>query len=494
MAVAGGLSYIPVGQYRLEKTIRQYIDDLPGNLTVEKISVDMLGDSIELEKLSGTLELFTGMPFDFRVRKLRFEGLNRDIGTEAGAGKIADLVFAEHFSFSADPAFSKMMGYSSATVNSQTVRGVWLDWNLLQKARNAPHPKAFADMLLSLRLGPLSIKDASVKVLERGLPGALPWGDYIIAVSRLDMEHYSLNGTGRTKAWNYSQVYANGARVSLREMGFASRRSPSGAIRLKLAGLLARQGLDTNVPLSLLEEGYALRELDCRDLIVVNADGESLHIPSLQGDVDIGRGNLLLYVDVPDMWISGSLAADALSGLDRRLGFLADRKLHFSALVDWKVEPVKDDSLSFFCHQEFHETKLGSLVFNANFLGATAAGGNHILPFELGGLAFESGRLELEDGSFLREFFAFGSDASQPGASSADKAKADRKALAEEIKNRQAATPAFLRGILGRFAVFLEKSGFLSITAEARPPLPVADALNNPQELEKLSVKAVYSE
>lgn len=495
MAVGGAICYIPLSQFHKARLVRQLIENIPGNVQVENVAVSLLGDSIELDRLSGSVEFFQGMPFDLRVQKLRLEGVNWDLGKRGGAEKMADLIFAEHLNFSSGPAFSAMMGYSAATVSSYSINGLWLDWGLLQEAGAAgPRSQAFADMLLSLRLGAASVRDASLKITERSHTGEPVGEDYIIAVSRLETDRYSLLSTGKSKTWNYSQIYESGARFTAREISFSSRATPAGALRMALAGLFDRQNFNKASSLALLREGYSLRDLECKELLVVTAEGESLHIPSLFADADIGAGNLLLKIEAPDIWVSGSLMARALKEIDPRLAFLADRKLHLSTLVDWKTEPMESEGVRLLWHQELHETKLGSAVLHAVFSGQAAPDAERVLPFDPDGLAFESGLLELEDDDFLASFFSFDPNASPDDSDDPGRESEARRAAAEEIKSSQAAMPPFLKGVFGRFALFVEKSGFFSIQAKCGPPLLLRAAFDDPAELEKVSINAIYSQ
>ena len=483
-AAAAVFWYSPLGQYQQEKAIRQFIENIPGSLRADTVTVDPHTDSVELENLHGRIEFFRGMHFDVRVQKLRLEGVNQGLAKSSGVVKIADRIQIRHLSFAPDPAFGAIMGYSVATVNNQDIAGLWLDWNLLREAGEAgPQSAAFAELLLSLRLGLTIVRDASITVVSRNGLDSFDAGGCIVAVSRLEMGHYSLSGTGQGRCWNYSRIYANGARFSAKEIFWTSRSMPSGSLRMMLSGLLDRENLSRDSSLGMLKEGYSLRGLEGSDLLAVAADGQSLRIPELFLDMDIGHGNLRLNVEAPDIWISGGLVAEKLSGFNPGLGFLADRRLHLSALVDWKVEYLSDGQVRLLSHQELHEDKLGSLIMDANFIGPEVAEEERILPFALDAIFFEKGSLELEDRGFLKGFFAHGLT---------DDGSAARAAMAAEIKNNQALRPAFMRGAMVRFAAFLEKSGFISIVAECSSPLKLADIFKNPAVLESVSLKANY--
>ena len=483
-AAAAVFYYSPLGQYRQEKAIRQFIENIPGSLRADTVTVDPLTNSVELENLSGRVEFFRGMHFDLRVQKLRLEGVNPELAESSGVVKIADHIQIRHLSFSPDAEFGAIMGYSAATVNNQDIAGLWLDWSLLREAGEAgPQSAAFTELLLSLRLGLTIVRDASITIVSRNGAEPLDADGCIVAVSRLEMGHYSLSGTGQSRCWNYSRIYANGARFSVKELFWTSRSIPSGSLRMMLSGLLSKENLTRDSSLDMFREGYSLRGFEGSDLLAVAADGQSLRIPMLLLDMDIGHGNLRLNVEVPDVWVSGGLVAEKLSEFDPRLGFLADRRLHLSTLVDWKVEFLSDGQLRLLCHQELHEDKLGSLIMDASFTGPEIAEEGRIFPFALDEIFFEKGSLELKDSGFLKGFFAHGLD---------NDGSATRAAMAAEIKSDQALRPAFMRGAMLRFAAFLEKSGFISIVAESSPPLKLADIFKNPSVLESVSLKADY--
>ena len=100
----------------------------------------------------------------------------------------------------------------------------------------------------------------------------------------------------------------------------------------------------------------------------------------------------------------------------------------------------------------------------------------------------------MEDDSFLHDFFSFAPKRALERGGKANALSTARSTIVDVVRNSQTGMPAFLSGVTGRFAQFIEKSGFLSIQAECSPPLPVLEALNDPAKLEKLSVKATYSQ
>lgn len=500
-ALAG---YVPFLRYQKERAVRAVVESIPGSLKVGKIDVDMLSNSIELHRLSGTVEFFPEMPFDLRLQKLRLEGVNWDIAQAEGPAKLVDNMLVEHLSFTPGETFSRVMGYSSVTVKTHRAEGLWLDWNKLAESGKAgTRSTALVEFLLSLRFGPTVVEEAGVKVAGYSSPGGFGEDDYIMTINRMEMERYSLYDQGKSTTWGYSQVYPSGTRFIVREMSFSSRSTPPGVLRMKLSGSSGAGGINGGkVSLALLREGYSLRDLACSDMFLVTANGEELRIPALLADVDIGNGKLLLHAEAPDVWISGSLPARFLKEYDEKLSFLANRTLHFSSLINWSAKQPEGESVSIVCHQELHEDKLGSAVLHAALTGQAVEG--DILPVDIDSIAFVKGNLELQDDGFLKGYFGF---SDPPNAASATnstgtadagegnesyKARLARFVAVERIQSDVSNQPAYLRDTLTRLALFIEKAGSLAVQAECASPVKLTDILSQGANQEGVSMKTTH--
>jgi hypothetical protein len=487
--VGGLVSLVLVGGFCLyawkwqrETAIARFVRALPGDLTVGKVSADLFANNVTLDKLSGTVELFPDAPFDVRIERLRLRGLNMGFAESAGVVKVADEAAIRYMTLEPGENCALLLGYSFMNAGSYDIHGVWLDWSsLMIAAKDGPRSEALATFLLSLRLGPCVVTDASIKISPSPhVAAGLAQSDFLLSTDKWEVESYSLLRMGKSHNVNFSLIYADGSRFMAAETDFDSFSAPESLLRLMLSEDLQPSSVEQ--AWTLLQQGYSLRGLRCREAQFVSARGDRVRVPNFRSDIDIGNGKLLFSLQAPEIHFSTHLLAAILwdgpehaahaeasvKALNEALGKEARAALD----IELKTQPGADNAMRVLFSQEAEVKNMGRLDLHFALHGPTMDGREKLFPVDIRTTDFDWGALELTDAGFLDKYYK-ASAALASGGDSPELAAKLRAADVASWRNFAATQPPSYRQALSRFADFLEFSGICALSVMAVKPLGV---------------------
>lgn len=493
LLVLGFAAGFALWKHQRERAVTRFFEQIPGTLSAEKIEVDVFNDIIVLHAVKGNVEFFADAPFALRVKKLRLEGLNRQLLDEPGVARLADKIVVEYLSFDPDERFSRLMGYSFVNVNSYEVDGLWVDWKSLLRSRDeGPKSRAFADFLLSIRHGPSIAHDASIKITSQ--PGfGYTQSDFLMTVTKAVLDSSSLSRKGKSRYEDYAQIYSNGARFSIKELEYLSYSAPESGLRMMLAGQYTPESFSQADSFRLLEEGYSLKGVSCKEVVILTEDGDKVEVPSLFFDMEIGNGKLLFKLQAPDVFLSGELVAGALSEIDNGLGFLNGKALRIATDFNLRTKDLPDDLIRIIYEQELHEDSLGSLAVSLTLTGKKLTAPGSALPVDIATISFESASLDVHDGGFLKDYFAYDPESPQGEGRTPEQAAKMRYEYVRLMKREMDSIPPSLREAFLAFTAFIEQSGHYAVQATAAGPLNLLNLIGKQDISQQLSLEAVHT-
>lgn len=470
LVCAGGAYYVQ--NSRVHK-VQQFIEDIPGTLKADSITVSLIGKKVDIKGLKGSFQPFPNSVYELNIASITLEGLNTKANETPGVVKLVDRLLMHDLSWSSKGDAIVVL-YNEAQYDSLDIQGLWANLGLLKRIES-PNSKEYMELLQSLRFGPSTGAACKVSWMDRKVPYSE--NEKVIntvSFASYTAGSYTMHEYGAVEVSD--MVYSNGTvTLNMGKLGLASGTNPSFALSsmLNSYSLLRLLSMVT-------QEGFCIRGLEITDFEMKMEGMEgAVTAPRLDLDIELTTKELLYHLQSDSL----SVPAKAIGKTRPALAFLSQSmdSLNLRLLFTMDVNIAADSdwgNLDF--RLELSEPELGDSLMTMSLRGKQMSGPGALMPFDTSTIGFSEAELKLTDRSFLERMFA-DAPGSEKGSGALRRAE-----LAARQRARSEEGNVVGDALFETLGDFIEQSGTMQMTVKVKEHIPFIMQVLEPEAMQDL--------
>lgn len=484
---AGAGVGLPLLERIREKEILQYIEEIPGTLKAEQVSVSLLANRVEIAGLSGRVRVFEEDPLDLSIEVLTLDGLNRNAAAGIGESRLAERIRAKNMRLEAPGESRILMGYGSILVAEYALGGLSADYRLFSRAASGRTlGEDFVKAALSLRFGPWVVTD--ITCVFRGIPGMeevfaahpeLGGQSSTLRIGHTQADGHSLIKTGKMLCTDIEHTSADGTVMRTKSASMDGMALPAAVLRISLLGA-GEMMKNPASALNVFAEGFSYKNLNAAETLFSMPDGGTVTIPACSLNVAIGGGMLDVRARADDILIAPESVLTLFPEWKPALDALGSAPLRFYLDLNLDFQRDKAGAARLVFDGKGGEKRLGDLDVSFTLNGRALDGPGVLLPLDISGAALSEARIEMHDRNFLHAAFFVPGWMDAPDNNPADTpeaARARRDVLVRKIEEEAASLPQTRRPLLEAYARWVADSGVLRVAIEPKTPFSLFNTL-----------------